>query len=109
RLDLAEQPLAGLRQRDAAGGAVEEAHAEPFLQRADGLAHGRQRDPGLRGRAGKGQMLGDRDEGGEFSKLEAGGHYSSSTNRLFPLLDIIKMPLRSQFKRRAAKFSITPW
>jgi hypothetical protein len=41
RLDLGKQPFAGLGERHAAGGAVEQPHAEAVFERANGLAHGR--------------------------------------------------------------------
>ena len=41
RMDLPQQLIAGLGQGNAPRRAVEEAHAEPLLERADRLAHGR--------------------------------------------------------------------
>lgn len=45
--DAAQQALAGLGGRDAAGGAVQEAHPEPLLEVADGMAQGGLRYPEL--------------------------------------------------------------
>jgi hypothetical protein len=54
-----------LGQALAAGRAVEEAHAEPLLQPADGLAHRRPREA---------EPLGGEDEAPGFRGFDEGGH-----------------------------------
>jgi hypothetical protein len=68
---LLEHGVAGVCQRDAPLGAVEEPHAELLLELPNLLAHGRLRDvQALRGPA-EVQLLGDRDEVPDVAKLHA--------------------------------------
>ena len=65
-----QQQLAGFGERDAAGGAVHQAHAEPLLHVAQPLAEARHRDA-LLGR-GAAEIPGARhgDEGVEIAEIE---------------------------------------
>src|SRR5260370_38485346 len=91
RLYFGEKPLSGLRQRHTACGAIEQPDPEAFLERADSLAHRRERDPNLSGRFGETTMLRDRREGGQFGELKA-GHSLANPNNLFHLFVLIQIP-----------------
>ena len=78
-LDLAQrrrqplqEPLARLGRSDAAGRAIEQAHAERGLQPPQRLAQRRRRCAAHRGRAAEAARAGDRDEGVEIGKAGAG-------------------------------------
>ncbi len=69
-----EQAPAGLRQRDAARGAVEQADAQALLQPADRVAHCGCRQAGFGARALKARGARDGGENGEMGKGRLNGH-----------------------------------
>ena len=71
-----QQPLAGRRRRHAARRPVEEAHAKPVLEPADGLAQPRARNSQLDSGLGKAAPLRNGHEGVHLRKL--GPAHSSS-------------------------------
>ncbi|KAG0776189.1 hypothetical protein G6F22_012748 [Rhizopus arrhizus] len=60
-----QQALPGLGQGHAAGGAMEQAHPQPSLQRADRVAHRRGRKPQLGAGTAEAAVTGDRRERGK--------------------------------------------
>ena len=70
RAQALQQALAGFRRRDAAGRAVEQPHAEPGLQPAQGLAQGGGRDPAQAGHAAKAPRARHRREGFEIGEID---------------------------------------
>src|SRR6202043_89000 len=88
-------PIAGLGHRDASRGAIEEANAEPFLERTDRLAHGRKGNAHLRRRFREAAMLGHAHKGGQFGELDA-CHSSIIPYTPFGLFCLIKMATTSQ-------------
>ena len=69
RAERAQQPLAGLGRRDAAGGAGQEPDAEPLLEPADGVAQRRLRGAELGRGPREAALLGDREEGIEIGQF----------------------------------------
>ena len=67
----AQQALARLGRRDAAGGAGQQPQAEPFLEAADGVAERRLRDAELRRRPGEAALPRDREEGEKIVEVFA--------------------------------------
>ncbi|MNT28825.1 hypothetical protein D3C72_1645360 [compost metagenome] len=63
------QALAGVRQRHAARGPVEQVHPQPFFQVADGVADRRSRQAKLFPRAAKAAVPGDRRKGGQVRQV----------------------------------------
>jgi hypothetical protein len=72
RPDIAQQALAGLGRRDAAGGAGEEPQAEPFFERAHRVAECRLRYAELGRGAGKTALARDREKGEEVVDIGSG-------------------------------------
>ena len=70
RADAREQPLAGLGQRHAAGGAVDQAQIEPLLDIAQGMAERRGRHAKLDRRGAKAAVAGDRKERREVGRVD---------------------------------------
>ena len=70
RADPREQPLARLRQRDAARGAVDQPQIEPLLDMAQRVAERRGRDAKLGRRRAKTAVSGDGKEGGEVGGVD---------------------------------------
>jgi hypothetical protein len=66
-----EQPFAGFRGSDAAGGAVQQTDAQPLLDATDGVAEGRRRHAQLHGGAPEAAVGRDRDEGREIGEIGA--------------------------------------
>jgi len=73
RFEPFQQALPGLGQRDAACGAMEQHHAKPFLQVADGIADGRRGQGQLGAGLAEARMAGHGGEGGEVGKV-VGAH-----------------------------------
>ena len=69
RVQMTEQLLSGLGERDAARRAVEKPDAEALLEAADRLAERRSRQAELLGGAREAGMLGNGDECGELGEL----------------------------------------
>jgi hypothetical protein len=67
-----QQQFTGFGQRHAAGGAVQQAHAQPLLELAQALAEARGGDDVLAGRAA--EVFGARNghEGGEVAIIDVG-------------------------------------
>ncbi len=80
RLHVRQEPLAGLRERDAAGGPVQQAHPEAVLERADGLAQCRRRDAKIGGGLGEAVMFGNGDEGAQLGEIRS-AHSSAQRNK----------------------------
>jgi hypothetical protein len=70
RSDAGEQQLACLGERDAAGGAVHQPHAETLLHVAQPLAQSRRRNALLARGAAKVPGAGNGDEGVEIAKVQ---------------------------------------
>ena len=70
RPQLRQEPLADFRQRDAAGGSIEQPHAELLLETADGFAERRTRDAELDCRLSEARTLGGRHEGVHLGKTQ---------------------------------------
>src|SRR6202030_2174721 len=68
RLRIGQQALTGFRQRHAASGAVEKAHAKSFFKGTNGLAQRWRRNPQLSCRLREVPVLGDRHESAQLSK-----------------------------------------
>jgi hypothetical protein len=69
--DRAEQALAGLGWRHAAGGAAEQAQAQPLLQPTHGVTQGRLRHAELGGGTGEAALAGHGQEGQEVAQILA--------------------------------------
>jgi len=76
-----EEVAAGLRGRQAAGGAVEEAHPEPGLEPAQGLAEARGRDAPQARRPPDASGPGHRHEGVEVAEIGIGHRAEIRTPR----------------------------
>ena len=70
-INLSMQPPSGLGRRDAAGGAIQQADAEPGFQLADDLAEGGPRQPQVIGSTGEAGPVDNGHEGLEFRKFGA--------------------------------------
>jgi hypothetical protein len=68
--DPREQPLARLGQRDAAGGAVEQAQIEPLLDIAQGVTERGCRYAEFDGGGAKAAVPGDREESGKVRRID---------------------------------------
>ena len=69
--DLQQQPLAGLRRRDAAGRAVQQPDAQPLLQVLDDLTEGRLSDREPCRRPGEAALSRHRQEGEQVARVGA--------------------------------------
>lgn len=67
-LRVGQEPLAEFGHADTARGAVEQAHAEPALQRAQGLRQRRRRHAEFDGRTGEAGVVRDAGECGDGGK-----------------------------------------
>ncbi len=76
-----QHPLARFGWGDAAGGAVEQAHAQHCLQSPHRFAEGRGRHAAQRGRATETARAGDRDEGIEIGEAGVGHCADFHTSR----------------------------
>ena len=76
-----QQPLAVGRERDPAGGAGEQAHAELPLEAADVAAHGLLGHVQPGGGAGKVQLLGNGDEVAQQAQVELVRHLLHTSAR----------------------------
>ena len=78
RVDVVERGAHGLHQAlarfggsDAAGGAGQQAHAQPLFQPPDSVTEGRLRRPELGGRAGEAALVGHREQDGQVGQVFA--------------------------------------
>ncbi len=72
RLQPLQQPRPGVGRRDAAGGAVQQAHAQPLLQVAQQVADGGGRDAEFGRGPAEAAMGRHGDEGGEAGEVDPG-------------------------------------
>ncbi|MBB4126895.1 hypothetical protein GGR77_002185 [Xanthomonas translucens] len=70
--DAGKEAFAGIGQRDAAGSAMEQAHAHALFQRGDRMAERRGRHAQRGGGAAKAALLGDGDDRLQFAQGRTG-------------------------------------